>query len=214
MTTRQFNFTGSTNAVDSTGTITINGIEVYNGIFTGEGISGEVIASGSVDVDNALASNDEISVPTTITLSSGMIYVALTKWNYAPIPNPVYSEEQLALLNDTSTTREVRVAIYKTVAVPPLSPEDEAMLLTTDPADAAVRQAVLVSHNLTTRIQDPAQFNFGINPDECFCNRTNVLLNGVEPPNANTNVGILMTAGDTLTYNSIVFSSNFTMTMT
>lgn len=207
MTIRQFKFTGSNNAADSAGTISINGNTVFSGPFTGEGINGEIIASGSVDIDNALAVNNQISAPTVVTVTAGSIFVALTQWDYAQGNNPVFTPEQIVILDNPATTREEALVIYQPVAVPPLSTVDEAMLLSTDPEDAEARRAVLTAHNLLTRIQDPAIFAYGSTPAYAQCNRANVLLNGVEPPGANTNVGILVQAGDVLTYNSIVYSS-------
>jgi hypothetical protein len=208
MTIRQFKFTGSNNS-GATGTITINGTEVFNGPFLGTDVlsQGET-ATGSVDIDNALAANLRISAPTSITVTGGEIFVALTQWDYEPEPNPVYSAEQLAILNNPETTRSEQVAIYNTVAVPPLSPADEAMLLSTDPVDRSARQAVLVAHNLTTYIQESANFGYGITPADAECNRANVLLNGSTVPGSDTNAGILVQTGDVLTYNSIVFASN------
>jgi len=209
MTIRQFKFTGSNNT-DATGTITINGTEVFNGTFLGTDILGqnEIIATGSVDIDNALAANTRISVPTSVTVSNGEIFVALTKWDYIPQPNPVYSAEQLATLSNPATTQTERLAIYQTVAAPPLSPADEAMLSSTDPADKPVRLAVLVAHNLTTYVQESTQFGYGQTPEEAACNRTDVLLNGSPVTGSDTNTGILVETGDVLTYNSIVFASN------
>lgn len=209
MTMRQFEFTGNDNSeTTSTGIITINGIEVFNGTFLDLSPDNYVtMATGSVDIDNALASNNRVSAPTSVTVTSGSIYLALTKWNYAALPNPVYTSEQIATLQNPATTQEAKLAIYQTVAVPPLSTADEAMLLSTDPADYAAQQAVKVSHNLTTYIQDPAVLVWGLDEADCACNRTDVLINGNPCPGGNTNVGLLINAGDVLTYNSIVFTT-------
>jgi hypothetical protein len=210
MTMRQFELTGNHNsATPSTGIITINEIEVFNGSFIGPLGPYETIASGSVDIDNALASNNRVSVPTSVTVTSGSMYVALAKWNYGPTTNPVYTTEQIATLGDPATTNEAKLAIYQTVAVPPLSTADEAMLLSTDPADYAAQQAIKVSHNLTIYIQDPATMTWGLDEADCACNRTDVLINGVACPGGNSHVGVLVNAGDVLTYNSIVFTTTY-----
>lgn len=206
MTIRQFKFTGSNN--DATGTITLNGTQVLNGAFTGDSTSGSVIFADSIDVDDALAVNQEILLPTVITVNSGSIYVALTEWNYAIVPNPVYTPEQLAVINDPATTNPERLAIVEQVANPPLSDAEKTFLLSTDPADGSEQMQILKNHNASFEIQSPSVFDWGLTSEEDACNRTNVLLDGVEPAGANTNVGLLVSEGQTLTYDSIVFASN------
>jgi len=61
---------------------------------------------------------------------------------------------------------------------------------------------------LTTYVQDSTQFAYGLDPEVCACSRTNVLLNGVEPPGANTHVGISISTGDVFTADFMVFASN------
>ena len=211
MATRQFKLNGPLVTPGSTGTITMNGTQVFNGAFTGNGTRVETIAAGSVDVDNALASANVISVTTSITVTTGSIYCALFRWNYAQVPNPVYSAEQFAILIDPASTIQQRVAVYTAVAQPPLS-EAETTILNQGPSLEA--EAILVQHNLTTYLQSASQFMYGTTPELCFCNRANVLINGVAPAGADTNVGILMTAGDVMTATELVFPSNLYPTTT
>lgn len=207
MTIRQFKFTGSNN--DATGTITLGGTQVLNGAFTGDSTSGSVIFAGSIDVNDTLAIDNDILVPTIITVTSGSIFVALTQWNYSVVNNPAYSEEQLTVINDqTIPFNPTKLAIGEEVANPPLSTADIAVLQSTDPLDDELKSEIIKIHNLSVTVQDPSVFDWGVTPDEDACNRTNVLLDGVEPAGANTNIGILVTAGQTLTYDSIVFASN------
>lgn len=206
MTTRQFKFTGSNNG--ATGTITVNGTQVLNGAFIGDGIRNETIFAGSVDINNALAVDNEISVPTIITVTSGLINVALTQWNYAEVNNPVYSAEQISILSNPATTDSAKLAIIEPLANPPLSSADILMLQSTDPTDDVLKQEILYTHNVSLLVQDPDTFSYGLTPEVNDCNRANVLLNGVEPAGANSGVGLLVTEGQTLTYNSIVFASN------
>jgi hypothetical protein len=161
-----------------------------------------------VYVDNALAINDYIMVPMTMTVTSGYIYAPLFQWNYAMVKNPIYSDEQWAIVTNPESTAAQRLAIYEIVAVPPLTDADKIMLLTTGPEDAAARKTIINTHGLTPYVQDSTKFNYGVDSEVCACNRTNVLLNGVEPPGANTNFGILVNTGDVFTATFMVFVSN------
>ena len=214
MTIRQFKLLGQQST--GTGTITMNGTPVFEGAFLtldqhidpNNGSTIEWISTGSVYIDNALAINNYIMVPVSITVTSGQIGVALFEWNYAMVENPVYSAEQWAIVTNPESTAAQRLAIYEIVAVPPLTDADKIMLLTTGPDDSAARTTIINTHGLTTYVQDSTQFAYGLDPEDSVCNRTNVLLNGVEPPLANTNQSIVMHAGDVLTGNFIVFASN------
>ena len=210
MTIRQFKLIESLGLgyIPSTGTIAMNGTPVFEGTFLNDGTLNELVANGSVYVDNGLAINNYIMVSMTMTVTSGNIWVPLFQWNYNMIKNPVYSAEQWAIVTNPESTAAQRLAIYEIVAVPPLTDADKIMLLTTGPDDQAARNTIINTHGLTTYVQDSTQFAYGLDPEVCACNRTNVLLNGVEPPGANTNQGIQMITGDVFTANFMVFASN------
>ena len=214
MTIRQFKLLGQ-DAL-ATGTITMNGTPVFEGAFLTQdqhidpnnGSTVEWISTGSVYVDNALAINNYIMVPMTMTVTSGQIGEALFQWNYARIKNPVYSDEQWAIVTNTESTAAQRLAIYEIVAVPPLTDADKITLLTTGQVNKAARNTIIKTHGLTNYVQDSTQFAYGLTPEDFACNRTSVLLNGVEPPLANTNQSIVMNTGDVLTADLMVFASN------
>ena len=214
MTIRQFKLLGQQST--GTGTITMNGTPVFEGAFLtldqhidpNNGSTIEWISTGSVYIDNALAINNYIMVPVSITVTSGQIGVALFEWNYAMVENPVYSAEQWAIVTNPESTAAQRLAIYEIVAVPPLTDADKIMLLTTGPDDQAARNTIINTHGLTNYVQDSTQFEWALTPEDSACNRSNVLLNGVEPPLANTNQSIVMNTGDVLTADLMVFASN------
>ena len=214
MTIRQFKLLG--HQLNGTGTITMNGTPVFEGAFLTQdqhidpnnGATVEWISTGSVYIDNALAINNYIMVPVSITVTSGQIGVALFEWNYAMVENPVYSAEQWAIVTNPESTAAQRLAIYEIVAVPPLTDADKIMLLTTGPDDQAARNTIIKTHGLTNYVQDSTQFEWALTPEDSACNRSNVLLNGVEPPLANTNQSIVMNTGDVLTADLMVFASN------
>ena len=214
MTIRQFKLLGQQSA--SIGTITMNGTPVFEGAFLTQdqhidpnnGATVEWISTGSVYVDNALAINNYIMVPVSITVTSGQIGVALFQWNYAMVENPIYSDEQWAIVTNPGSTAAQRLAIYEIVAVPPLTDADKITLLTTGQVGKAARNTIIKTHGLTNYVQDSTQFAYGLTPEDFACNRTSVLLNGVEPPLANTNQSIVMNTGDVLTADLMVFASN------
>lgn len=208
MTTRLFRFTGSVEP-SSTGVITLNGVEVWNGAFTGTEANNSVTATGDIDLNDASAVGNVINVPTTVTVTSGALHVSLTKWNFGLVPNPVFSPEQFATLTTPGVLRSTAVAIYEAVAVPPLTSEDVTMLMGNDPVDNEVREEIKIEHNITLYVTDPYEFVTGVTPAMAACNRSNVLLDGVEPPGANTSVGIYVVEGSTLTYDSLVWVSNW-----
>lgn len=208
MTTRLFRFIGAVEP-GSTGVITLNGVEVWNGAFTGSEASNSITATGNIDLNDASAIGNVINVPTTVTVTSGSLYVTLTKWNYGLVPNPVFSPEQFATLSTPGVLRSTAVAIYEATAVPPLSSEDVTMLMGNDPVDNEVREEIKIEHNITLYVTDPNEFVTGVTPAMAACNRANVLLDGVEPPGANTSVGIYMVEGSTMTYDSLVWVSNW-----
>ena len=214
MTIRQFKLLG--HQLNGTGTITMNGTPVFEGAFLtpeqhidpNNGSTVEWISTGSVYIDNALAINQYIMVPVSITVSSGQIGVAQFELNYAMVENPIYSDEQWAIVTNPGSTAAQRLAIYEIVAVPPLTDADKITLLTTGQVDKAARNTIIKTHGLTNYVQDSTQFAYGLTPEDFACNRTSVLLNGVEPPLANTNQSIVMNTGDVLTADLMVFASN------
>lgn len=210
MTTRQYKLMGDPITAGTAGTVTINGIEVFNGEFEGGPLTPEVaIDTGTFDIVNP-ADGSNIILPVTVTVTQGWVQVGMFEWNYAMIINPAYTPEQLAIVTDPSSTPEQRFAVYEAVANPPFSSADLAIFASTDPADDPIKYALVYEHQALPYVQDPASFAYGTTSELCYCNRTNVLLDGVTPPNATTNIPIDVQAGQVLTFNTIVFASNIT----
>jgi hypothetical protein len=94
--------------------------------------------------------------------------------NYMAIYNPVYTQSEISVLMDPSSTNAERVAIYTANAVPPLSPAEIAIL---ENGTITEKNAVRASHNLTTSISSGADTFVPIigNADP----RSNVVINGV-----------------------------------
>lgn len=207
MTTRQYKLIGDPLEANVAATVVFDGVEIFNGTFSGGPDEPEVaMITGSLDiVDPADGSNLVKSV--SVTVSSGRALVGMFQWNYARIINPAYTPEQLAIIQDPASTLSQRHTIFEAVANPPFSSADLALIESTDPADDQIKRDLYVVHKCLPYIADDSVYAYGPIPDLNFTNRTNVLLNGVTPPEGNTNVPILMVAGDVLTFDTIVFAT-------
>lgn len=205
MTTRQFKISSVPSPESGSGIIVFDGVEIFNGAFPNVSET-DVLIAGSVDITNPVDGSDIIK-SVSITVTSGVnVYVGLFEWNYSVIQNPAFTPEQRAAYNNPTTTTEQRLAIFEAVANPSFSSADLDIFASTDPADNPIKYELLYNHKCFMQIQDEATYSFG--GDTSYCNRTNVLLNGVTPPNADTNYPIAMTAGDVLTFDTIIFASN------
>lgn len=93
MRTRLFELEGIIRLPNSAGTITINGQQIFSGLFAGPVVplpEGEVfqpmdfIITGSYTLDDS----QSVFVPVTITLTAGEAHIGMFEWNYAPVIVP------------------------------------------------------------------------------------------------------------------------------
>ena len=89
------------------------------------------------------------TVPVSLDITGDDLYLEQITANYCKVNNPVFTSEQITILNDPATTPEQSIVIYEPVANPPLTPE-EVTYLSTTPYPASY--PTLVAHNLTTTI--------------------------------------------------------------
>ena len=208
MTTRQFNLMGDPAENGVTAVITIDGIEVFNGVLTGGPNEPEVVtAIGSLDVVNPVDGSDIVK-PVTITVTSGNVSIGMFKWNYAQITNPAYTPAQLEIVNNPASTPEQLVEVFEAVANPPFNSADLAIIASTDPADAPIRYALFYDHKCFPKIQDPSSFAYGVTEEDFDCNRYNAVLNGDPVVDQPLYFGISMSSGDVLTFDTKIFASN------
>ena len=177
MTQRLFKLKGNLSTLPSTGTVTINGTEVFNGTFS-QGAVGEpdgFLCEFAYTFDDSAGTNAQF--PVVITCATGVAHVGMFKYNYALIVNPALTPEELA---------------YVTAG-------------TTENAPDAIKLDVRAKGGWY--IHDETVFAYGLTPELCYDNRTTEVLNGVALPEEEGHLYLYMSAGSVLTFTTIVFSS-------
>ncbi len=141
-------------------TVTANGNTVFSGTIATVDQPLPALPNKAIHLDEILCTFEidlafTGQIPMTCVVNSGTVIFAEIFANYAHMPNPVYTPEQIATLTNPDTTQSDRVAIYTQVANPPLSQQDIDTLL--DPA-ATLQQknTILVAHNCRPYISSGA----------------------------------------------------------
>lgn len=177
MTQRLFKLKGNLTVLPSTGTVTINGTEVFNGTFS-QGSTDEpdgFLCEFAYTFDDSAGT--DVQFPVVVTCASGVAHIGMFKYNYAKIPNPALTPEELVYVTtntETSAPAEIQ-------------------------ADVAAKGGWY--------IRDETQFSYGLTTALCADNRTTEVLNGVPLPDEDGYFYISMSAGSVLTFTTIVFSS-------
>ena len=183
-------------------TAEVNGVQVYSGAVptVNEPIWPPALDPFAIEqiaftIDDSSEYNTDFggSVPMSITVTRGDLFMFTTiTCNYSPITNPVFSPEQLAVINDpnsTSTVSEVS-SIFISLASPPFSPEEEVLLVTLLeiwPDRLSELDALLTAHNVNTTIMSADAwetcFNgFPTNSDNTTDPKSNVKINDILQP--------------------------------
>ena len=177
MTQRLFQLKGVLGALPSTGTVTVNGTEVFNGTFS-QGSTDEpdgFLCEFAYTFDDSAGT--DVQLPIVVTVVTGYAYVGMFKYNYAWIVNPALTPEELAYVNAGTI------------------------------ADAPAEIKADVAAKGGWYIRDETAFAYGLTSELCNDNRTTEVLNGVALPDADGYFYIPMSAGSVLTFTTIVFSS-------
>jgi len=82
------------------------------------------------------------------------LIINVTGGNYMPVPNPVYSASDWAIITNSSSTAEQKLAVFEPLAVPPLSEADIAVLQQGTMGPEA--QAVLAAHGISYNVSSGA----------------------------------------------------------
>ena len=177
MTQRIFKLKGDLPTNAATGTVTVNGTELFNGAFS---------VGGTEEPDGFLcefaytfddSAGTDTTFPVVVTVVTGQACVGMFKYNYARIPNPLLTPEEL---------------VYVTTHTIPSVP-------TAMKADVAAKGGWYT--------HDETAFAYGLTPEMCNDNRTDETLDGIALPADEGHLYIPTAEGSTLTFNTIVFSS-------
>ncbi len=161
-------------------TVTANGNTVFSGTIATVDQPWPALPSLAINLPEILCTFEidlafTGQIPMTCTVNSGTTIFAAIFANYVPIPNPVYTPEQIATLTNPDTTQADRVAIYTQVASPPLSQQDIDTLL--DPASTPEQKnTILVAHNCRPYISSGAS---GYGPIDNTDPRSSVTIDGI-----------------------------------
>ena len=177
MTQRLFKLKGILSTLPSTGTVTINGTEVFNGTFSQGSIDEPdgFLCEFAYTFDDSAGTNTQL--PVVVTCATGAAHVGMFKYNYALIVNPALTPEELAYVNAGTI------------------------------ADAPNAIKLDVQTKGGWYIHDETAFVYGVTPELCYDNRTAEVLDGVALPEEQGHTYISVPAGSTLTFTTIVFSS-------
>jgi hypothetical protein len=112
--------------------------------------------------------------PVSITITGGQsAIVQQVLANYLIVNNPIYTEEQVAILTNPDSLFAQKLAIWETLANPPLTSEDVAILET---GTSAEQIAVLRDHNISTTVSS-GEDGYGFIAEHQAKN--NVYINGI-----------------------------------
>ena len=199
MASREFKLLGNNYTAEASGIITIGGVEVFNGPFICDNTPNTPIATGTADVPNA-----GTTLPVVITVTSGQMGIGMFQWNYATEQNRGYTNEQIAELSDPATTPEQKLAIANTVATPPFSDAEIAILASTNPIDQQAQASILISHQAFLVEPYSDAFAYGDNEETSRDNRNNCFING-EPITVPEWYAIWLDSTLVLTFDTIIF---------
>jgi len=179
MTQRLFKLKGQVKGLTATatGSMTINGTEVFNGTFS-QGSSDEpdgFLCEFAYAIDDSAGT--DIQLPVVVTVATGTLGIGMFKYNYARVVNPALTQEELVYVN-TKTISDAPVEIQ---------------------ADVESKGGWLIC--------DETAFSYGISPDLCHDNRTMATLNGIPISDEFDRTYIWTPAGSVLTFTTIMFSS-------
>ena len=176
MSTRNFKLVGAVEG-ECTGTITLNGVEVFNGTFVGNDWATRTDNDSNPMCVGSLTFDDSanVSMPSVVSVTggSGKILVGMYEWNQDLIVNPALTPEEYSYIN---------------TPIPDIP--------------AGIRASVADKGGFY--IRDAYAFDYGLDETVAHENRSNLVLNSsaISP---GPGQGIVLVQGDTLTFNNSVF---------
>ena len=161
--------------------VTVNGSQVFDGPVSTLDQPMPSIPQWPLDQSEILFSIEvpvefQGTVPMEIAVNSGSGILFMTELaNYVPVPNPIYTPEQFAIITSPNSGQQ-GLDIIVSLANPPFTQEEIDILINPDSPEAEQR-ALLAAHNVSIYVSSGDQ-EFGDNfwPGD---SRTNVSLNGI-----------------------------------
>lgn len=181
MTKRIFKLKGQVTTEIAAGCVTVDGVEVFNGVFS-PGADTEpdgYLCEFTYDIENQYdweLRPKDITLPVTVTVTAGTVMVGMLKYNYARIPNPLLTPSELAYL----TTGTIPIA---TIALK---------------ADVAAKGGWMTN--------SIAEFAYGVTPETIYSNRSDITVDGIALPSDAGHSYITVPAGCTLSFATVMFS--------
>lgn len=187
MTNRTVKFLGQaygTSPVDIT--VTVNGETVYTGPVPTLNQPMSVWPLNNDECVTLFTTQNPVdfagTIPMTVRVNSGYgIKFVIALANYVPVPNPVYTPEQFAIVTSPDGGQQT-LDIFTALATPPFTSAEIAELADPTLPDAQYR-ALLSAHGLSIYVSGGVDYY-----DDMFWpgdSRTNVTMNGIAltPPN-------------------------------
>ena len=194
MTNRTVQFWGQGYAPTGTDPITITATLAGNVIYNGTVSTQYTTDIGRLPTDQVSLFTCELpmyyagTLPMSIVIDSPVnssVFFEQILANYSSLLNPVYTESEIGVLTNPSSTTAEKIAIYTANAVPPL---DAAEITILETGTEIEQNAVLVSHNL--EIAKSSGPNGFLNISGATSDpRTNVVINGVAVTRGETPAG-------------------------
>jgi hypothetical protein len=181
MTQRLFKLEGIPMPDSAAGIVTIDGVKVFDGVFT----LGSNNESDGYLCEFAHPVEDQydwelravnVMLTVTITVTVGTAEVGMLKYNYAPVPNPLLTPTELAYITDGNA------------AIAPVVVK----------ADVAAKGGWIV--------HSPTKFAYGMTPELNYSNRLDMIIDQLVLPNEAGHYGIIVDAGKTLSFTTVIFS--------
>lgn len=162
-------------------TATANGTQVFTGTVTTVNQPVPQLPNFDLLPDQTILFTFEIDtaftgqIPMTCTVENGTVIFGDIQANYVPIANPVYSPEQISTLQNPSTTRSQKLAIWTQVATPPFTAEELATLEDPNTSSATVAE-ITNAHGCAITVGSGASVYSSIDDTDA---RSNVVIDGV-----------------------------------
>lgn len=167
-------------------TVTANGTQVFSGTVTTFNQPLPVLPNPDLVPDQVPLFTFETDtsftglIPMTCAVTNGTVIFGAARADYVAIANPVFTQEQMDLLTDQSSTWAQRMAIYTALANPPFSSAD-LETLNDKTASPEVKQQILKDHNVSNFVSSGTSvYNYIYAEGQAdYDPRVNVTIDGV-----------------------------------